>query len=334
MKNKNQTNFVLLSLREEKQLSKEELEKYYDNLRNYALNRKLTNTTAGALTICPKIKKVVEKISTAITKILAGGKIEVVVDGQENIPDGAVIFASTHQSVLDTFCYIPYCPKHCLILHNSDVNKLLLLAQVDIGLILVSKVEEDVQNRINAKLDMIKILLKNHSIWWFPEGTWNLSPNKLYLPMSFGFLEIAKKTQVPVIPVVMECTYDSSTEKERITKLHITYGKPIKVGLDDDLSQKLLEYEEVIATIRWNLIEEKGLFQREKITNWEYINYLKGNYKNLELGKKNLELERRRIFGAGSEFYKFHHINDVPFNENGELLETELVQKLKNMHTK
>lgn len=331
MKKKNQPEFKLLSLREEKQLSKEELIAYYEDLRNYALNRKLTNTTPGALTICPKLKKGVEKIAIAVTKFLAGGDIEIVVDGQENIPDGTVIFASTHQSVLDGFCYIPYCPKHCVILHASGVSKLLLLAQQDSGLVLISKKEPDVENRTNAKLDMIKILLKNHSMWYFPEGAWNLSPNKLHLPMSYGFLEIAKKTQVPVIPVVMECTYDSSTDKEKITKLHISYGRQINVGIEDDLSQKLLEYEEIISTIRWNLIEEKGLFQRERITNWEYINYLKGNYKNLAMGKIDLDLERRRIRDAGDDFYKFHYINDIPFNENGEFLETEEVRKLNKI---
>ncbi len=325
MKKKNQAEFKLLSLREEKKLSREELITYYEDLRSYVLNRKLTNTTPGALTICPKLKKGVEKIATAVTKVLAGGEIEIVVDGQENIPDGTVIFASTHQSVLDGFCLIPYNPKYCLILHSLNANKLLLLAQIDTGLILVSK--KDNENRINAKLDMIEILLKGHSILYFPESAWNLSPNKLHLPMSFGFLEIAKKTQVPVVPVVMECTYDSTTDKEKITKLHISYGRPINVGIEDGLSQKLLEYEEIISTIRWNLIEEKGLFQRAKTTNMEYINYLKGNYKNLAMGKIDLDLERRRIRDAGDDFHKFHHINDIPFNDNGEFLETEEVRK-------
>ena len=152
----NKTTFKYLSLKEEAKLTQEEKQKYIKNLREYALSRKLTNTTKGAITLCPKIKKGVEKIAVGVTKALAGGNIEVVVDGLENIPDGAVIFASTHQSVLDTFCYIPHCPKHCVILHNSDVNKLLLLAQADIGLVLVSKVEEETENRINAKLDMVK----------------------------------------------------------------------------------------------------------------------------------------------------------------------------------
>lgn len=325
---KEKQEFKLLPLKEEQTLSNEELTLYYENLRKYVLNRKLTNTTKGALTICPKLKKIVEKIAKKVTNILAGGDVEITVDGQDNIPDGAVIFACTHQSVLDTFCYIPYCSKHCLILFNSDVNRLLILAQTDSGLILVSKIEKDVENRINAKLDMIKILLKGHSIWYFPEGTWNLSPNKLHLPMSYGFLEIAKKAQKPVVPVVMECSYDTSTDKERITELQIKYGQPIIVNSNDSLIKKLEEYEKCISTMRWQLFEKKGLFNRNNITNWDYINYLKGNFKNLELGKKNLDLERRRIRGAENEFYKSHHINDIPFNEKGELQQLDFLDSL------
>ena len=134
--------------------------------------------------------------------------------------------------------------------------------------------------------------------------------------MSYGFLDVAKKSGAPV---VAEFTYDTSTDKERITKIHIRYGKPIYVSLQDVLNEKLLEYEEQISTIRWELIEEKGMFNRSEITNWDYINYLKGNYRNLIMGKKDIELERKRIRGAGDDFYLFHHINDVPFNERGEL---------------
>ena len=90
--------------------------------------------------------------------------------------------------------------------------------------------------------------------------------------------------------------------------------------MQDKLSDKLVEYEERISTLRWELIEEKGLFKRNEITNWDYINYLKGNYRNLIMGKKDIELERQRIRGAGDDFYLFHHINDVPFNNKGELL--------------
>lgn len=184
----------------------------------------------------------------------------------------------------------------------------------------MSKKDGDKADRQNAKLDMIKILLLGHSIAYFPEGAWNLSPNKLHLPMNHGFLDIARKAEAPVVPVVMEYTYDCVSDKERITKVHIRYGKAIYVKPQDNLKQKLAEYEEAVSTMRWELIEEKGSFQRDTISNLEYLNFLKGNIRNLEMGGIDINFERAHIWGAGDDFYLFHHINDVPFNDRGELL--------------
>ncbi len=322
--------FQILTFREENALTLEEKHTYYEQLRDYVLKRKLTNTTIGATTIAPKLKKLATKAAVVLTKVFAGKNVEWVWDGQDNIPEGAVIFAHTHQGVLDNFVWMPEIEKHCLMLHNIDVSKALLFAQLIDGLILVKKGNKD--NNQNAKLDMIKVLLKGHSITYCPESAWNLSPNKLHLPLNFGFLDTAKKAKVPVVPVVHEFTYDSSTEKEKITKIHSRFGKPIFVEEDDDLFNKLHEYEECISTIRFELLEEKGVFKRSEITNWEYINYLKGNYRNLAMGKIDVNRERKYLYNSNDEFYKFHHINDVPFNEYGILLETEEVRKLKKIN--
>lgn len=323
--------FELLPYREEKLLSSEELTKYYKDLRNTLLKRKMRVTTPGALTIAPKLKGITGKIAEKVSVLLAGGEMEVVCDGTENIPAGAVLFACSHQGILDNFVWIPTCPKHCVILHARDVNKLLLLAQINTGLVLVSQDAEDLENRKNAKLDMIHILLKGHALRYFPEGAWNLSPNKLHLPMSLGFLEIAQKAAVPVIPVVTEFTYDTSTDRERITKTHIRYGKPLYIEITDDLTKKLEEFEEALSTIRWELIEEKGLYSRSQITNLDYINYLKGNLHNFELGNKDVNRERGRIRGADSEFHKFYHINDIPWDAWGNLCHTSETKRLNNL---
>lgn len=327
--------FKVLSLREEEALSESEIIEYYARLREHVLQRKLQTTTRGALTVAPKLKKWVNKLDTWATNILAGGKAECVTDGIENIPEGPVLFANTHQGILDNCCWIPSNPRHCVVLHTSDASKFLVFIQLCTGLILVNKNDKkDKRNRTNAKLDMINILLNGHSVMYYPEGAWNLSPNKLHLPMSYGFLEVAKKAGVPVVPVVTEFTHDVSNDRGRVTKIHIRYGKPIYVSLTDDLSSKLSEYEEAISTIRWELIEEKHLFKRGTLSNWDYINYIKGVFRSLELKNPKLgakamnDIERRSIRGANSDYYLFHHINDIPFDENGNLLETEEVRRL------
>lgn len=324
----------ILTGKQESKLSEEDKKIYYQKLREYCVDRKLCTTTPGALTIAPKLKSITEKIAKKVSKILAGGEIEVVSDGQENIPDGGVIFAMTHQGIMDNFVWMPENPKHCILLHHGDVNKLLILAQLNTGLILVSKKPENANSRINNKLDMISILLKGHCVHYSPEGTWNLSPNKLHLPMSYGFLEVAQKAGVPIVPMVIEYTYDTTMPKERISKAHIRYGKPIVVEMLDSLKEKLFEYEEAISTMRWQLIEEKGFYQRKNITNLDYINYMKGNLATLALGQASLESERKAMRGAGDEFYVFHHINDVPWDAWGELRQTDEVERLKQINRK
>lgn len=321
--------FKILSAREEDKLSLEDKKKYYENLREYVLNRKLTNTTRGAYTIAPKLKGVTNKLASALTRKVFTKNAIHICDGQEFIPDSPCIFAYTHQGILDNFIWIPYIKQHALLLHGAEVNKLLWNAQLNTGLIGVKK--EDKENNHNAKLDMIYALLKGKSITYFPEGTWCMSPNKLHLPLSYGFLDTARKANVPVVPGVFEFTYDTTSEKEKIIKTHVRYGKPIYITLEDDILEKLEEYKESISTMRYELLEEKGLYDRNTITNSDYINYLKGCYKNLKLGKLDTDKERRNIFGANSDFYLFHHINDIPYDKDGNLLETEESIKLKKL---
>lgn len=324
----------ILTGKEERALSKGDRVVYYKKLREYCLSRKLTNTTPLATKIGPVLKKPTEAIARAVCKVLAGGQVEIVVDGTENIPDGAVIFASTHQGVMDGFVWIPHCPKHALIVHGAETNKALLLAQVNTGLILVTKNKEKKESRINSKLDMMTVLLRGHSIIIFPETAWNLSPNRLHLPMNHGFMDVAQKTSKPVVPMVVEYTYDTSGVKERITKIHIRYGEQIIVTENDRLEEKLLEFNEKISTMRWELISEKGLFTREEITNIDYINYVKGNFRNLEMGKIDINVERAGIQGANQEFYIFHHINDVPWDTWGVFKETDEVERLKRINVR
>lgn len=332
IKNKGYIPSWILSNREEEKLNIEEKKKYYEKLQIFCKARKLAVTTPGATTIAPKLKRPTEKIATWVCNILAGGPVEVVTDGFDSIPKEPVIFASTHQGILDNFIWLIDNHRHTIILHGAETNRALLLAQLNTGLILVTKDKSKPEKRINSKLDMITLLLNGHSVFMCPETTWNLSPNKLHLPINNGFLDVARKSGCPVVPVVIEYTYDTASEKERIVRVHIRYEKAIYVKDDDGFDSKMEEYKESISTARWECIAEKGLFSRNEITNYEYINFLKGNYRNLKLGKISRERERNGMQGVREEFYVFHHINDIPWNEKGELLRTPEVERLKRIN--
>ena len=48
----------------------------------------------------------------------------------------------------------------------------------------------------------------------------------------------------------------------------------------------------------------------------------------------DINIERKGLKDSDDDFYLFHHINDVPFNEKGELLETEEKIRLKKLFWK
>ena len=79
----------ILTLKEELLLTTEEKENYYNELREYALNRKLTNTTLGALTIAPKLKKFTNWLAGKVINMFSGKNVKRMVSGQENIPQCA-----------------------------------------------------------------------------------------------------------------------------------------------------------------------------------------------------------------------------------------------------
>lgn len=324
--------FRVLSLKEEGQLSTEELREYYKNLREYLTTRKLTNTTLGATTIAPKLKKITNKICEGVTKKLTTKDVVIECSGTENIPDEPVILAQTHQGILDNFVWIPQISRHCIILHHKDVRKLLIACQLNTGLVLIKK--NDRVSSANAKLDIMGLLLRGHSVHWSPEGTYCLSPNKFHLPLRYGVIDVAKKTGAPIIPVAHEFTYENINGKTTITKIQSKYGKPIYVKMEDKLEDKLREYEESISTLKYEMMLENDIYKRSEIDKKEYIEFLKEIYKNIKVGGVDKDYERTQIYGADNDFYQFHHINDIPFDEEGNLLETEEVRKLQLINKK
>jgi len=317
-----ENNFRILSSQEEKKLTKMELLDYYKKLREFLINSKPSNVTKGSLSICPIINPIIRKI------LYNFSGYEIIVEGNDKIKDLMGIYAHTHQSKMDHVNLIASNPNHTIILNSSILSLFYKLVLSINGVIYVDKDSKTSKN--NAKIEMIKMLLQGKSITIFPESAWNCSPNKLHLPLYIGMIDIAKKAKVPIIPVVQEYFYDETKldGKERVSKVIIHYGEPIYVNENDDLFAKLEEYSESIATIRWNLIERKGLHNRKEVTTESYINFLKGCKRNLKNAGIDIEVEKKGIFGANTDFYLFHHINAIDYDEQNNLLPTQHVRKL------
>ena len=180
---------------------------------------------------------------------------------------------------------------------------------------------EQVDERV--KLELTRLLYQDKSITMFPESAWNPSPNKLHLPLYIGMVDIARKTGLPIIPAVQEYEYKNKNDGvEHIDYVNVKYGNPIYVKITDDLEDKLEETSTAFSTLRWNLIERKGIYRRENITEEEYINFVKASIHNLEKAGIDMSVEQQYIFGANNPFYQEHFLNAVDWDENGTLLDS------------
>jgi len=141
---------------------------------------------------------------------------------------------------------------------------------------------------------------------------------------------------VPIIPVVQEYNYNQEKldGHSHIESVHIRFGRQVCVSPRDDLITKLEEFDEVFSTIRWQLIEEKGWFKRSEISNKLYTDYIKARIRDWRIPNNSIYEERKQVYLANDDFYLFHHVNDVDFDLNDNLLPTEHVRKLSLIHNK
>lgn len=320
--------FEILSYEEEKKLSTNEKLDYYKKLRSYLKNMPTTKINDFYMCVCNALNK---KFVRGVINLIKG--YELTVTGQENIPNGPVIYATTHQDFNDHFSIVLSIPEHAIILNTINVSKIFKIIMGVNGIVYVDR--NNKENRFNSKLKLMKYISKGKSVVVFPEGTYNCSPNKLHLPLHSGVLDMARKMGVPIVPVVQEYNYDTLDNKKSLLKsCHVHFGRPIYVTAEDSLKDKKEELSTAFATIRFKLIEEKGLYNREALSNVEYINQVKSIYKTWEMANVDKNEERKTIYGYNDEFYLFHHINDVSINSNNELMPTNYVIELEKIYKK
>lgn len=320
------SDFKLLDPKDEKKLSSSELINYYKELREYLKNSEYLNYSDAGIRNRERLNILIKKI---LNKVL---NYQIIVDGYENIPDCPKIYASSHQDFHDVINSIYAYPEHVITLNAINIRSILKVLLNLNGVIYIDR--DNKESRKLAKLEMEKYLVKGKSINMYPEATLNCTPSKLHLPFYIGMIDMAKRTGSPVIPVVQEYTYDETKMdgKSHVKSVHIKFGKAIFVNYNDDILEKLMEYDEIFSTIRWDLIEEKGLKNRKDISNKIYTDYIKARIRDWRIPNNDILEERKQVYRNNDDFYLFHHVNDVDFDENDNLLPTEYVRKLNKIH--
>lgn len=161
---------------------------------------------------------------------------------KEYIPKkGPIIIVGNHKHVFDQCLTIMATkrPIHYMAKKEYFDSKMGFFFKM-VGCISVNRSIKDQK----ATDEALKVLKREGVIGLFPEGTRNKTKDKLLLPLKYGAVSLAKKTNATIIPFGLTGDY-----KFRSRNLLITYGKPFKVDnltLEEATEKLTIEIEKLI----------------------------------------------------------------------------------------
>lgn len=177
--------------------------------------------------------------------------------------------------------------------------------------------EDDKEDRKLSKTKMIDILKNNGNIMYFPEGTWNLSPNLPVLKCSYGIIDVAMKSNAVIIPIAIE-QYDKN--------FLAAIGENFDVSCYD-YNEKEIAIEDLrslMATLKWKIWENIEPNTRKNLSNEEFTNFINDRLKewpNFTLDEFLDRVYKPKSITEEKEVFKF--LKDITLDYNNAFLAKE-----------
>ncbi len=212
--------FVLLSREEKSKLSAEDLETYYQKLREYYQNQKYDQDIV--LNREEKVKKAIKFGKFFFDKY---AKHQVI--NSQNIPvEDGVVITLNHRDMLDIPLVITsmglvraYHPMLKAEFLDTKAEGIL----TDLGSIFVNR--NDKSSRTQARENAIRYVLNGSNVIICPEGTRNKTDKPL-LDFDYGAVSTAQNSGKKIYPCAIYRDVD---------KKIVNFGQPIEVGISDNL---------------------------------------------------------------------------------------------------
>lgn len=200
-----------------------------------------------------KLKDWLHPLLLTLAKSKIKYNIEVVNDCNM-IPGKPIIFVGNHSTSSDFPIVTKATKRRSYVLVGKQ--RLPLIDRVFFhlnGVIWVDR--KNKEEMAESKKLLLEYLSRVQSIVWFAEGTWNLTPNLLMLPMRWGIIEVARQANAQIIPLALD--YDRSKNLCRVK-----FGAPLAGADLEDNRNGIRTLRDVMATLRWELMDDRPTLSR------------------------------------------------------------------------
>jgi len=302
----NRTQFRRLSRKELRSLDMDALVVYRKRERAYLLK-------AGEGQIGHRIRKVAHPLLLEALNIYhMAKKIRIKTNGSVQKANRPIIFAASHIGLYDAEVVLQAIRKHVYMLSADEeimyrtFDGWLFDAN---GVICVDP--EDKADRKIAIETAVKYLARGRSLLWYPEGTWNLSPNYVILPIHYGIIEAAVRTNAVIIPIGIE-QYDRTHSIDFTVNIGAVFDP--KKYLDGELTRE--QKITLAEMLRSNMA-------RLKIDAWESVSRadIGSDYWDIFVAKRLAEWPH----------YTMDIIHQREFNPNGFISGADVFSHLCNI---
>lgn len=189
----------------------------------------LSKTTARTQEKYDKhLYKIVNWWSRHMVKVLG---IKVNVKGMENLPEGNCLFVSNHQGNADFFIPMAVLNKQLGFIAKKEILKIPVIRtwMKDMHCVFIDR--ENIRESLKAINQGTDNVNAGYSMLIFPEGTRSKSHN--LGEFKKGSMKMALKTNVPLVPIVLDNTFKVFEEnKGKLKSANVTMSilKPIDVN--------------------------------------------------------------------------------------------------------
>lgn len=201
---------------------------------------------------------------------LSGFSCQVIKDERERT-NRPIIFALTHVGKYDIEVSAVGIKDHFYLLSGDYEH---LQGLVDGAFLLVNGVlyfNEKVKWDRHEVVDrMIEHLKQGGNLMYFPEGTWNLSPNLPMLPCFWGIVDIAQKSNAVIVPVAVE---------QYKKRFKINIGKNFDMqqfgSNSAEKARAISTLKDTLATLKWEIWETEPQLKRNEISGSAWDEYIR-----------------------------------------------------------
>lgn len=216
-----------------------------------------------------------------------------------------IIFAITHVGKFDIEVLSEAIKEHYFLLTGDFEH---IQGTIDAHFLGINGViyfnEKIKDDRASVSDKMIEILKHGGNLMYFPEGTWNLSPNLPVLPCYWGIINVAKKSNATIVPIAA-CQYGKhfkiniGNNIEADTFGEGIHGKTIAIDM----------IRNILASLSWRIYESGGGFKRATIDVDEWEKYKALRFKE----------------------WTYFNVDDFVYKPKGITSPQEVISEMKNM---